>query len=270
MLGSSRGAFAAGRDTFAQVLQGGVDRTALADELLAVSALLDGNVGLRRALADPTREAAAKRELVRRLFGDKLGAPALSVLRTLAGGRWANERDFADAVESLAVEAVVVEAETAGRLDELEDELFRFGRVVSGSPELRAAVSDRARTPEDRAELVTSLLSGKATPEALRLARQAVLAPRGRKFDRVMEDYQAVAAKRREQLTATVTSAVPLDQGQRERLAGALGRIYGDSVQLNVVLDPEILGGIRVQIGDEVVDGTILRRLDDARRRLAG
>jgi F-type H+-transporting ATPase subunit delta len=97
-----------------------------------------------------------------------------------------------------------------------------------------------------------------------------VLAPRGRRFDRTLEHYLALAAKRREQLTAVVTSAVDLDQAQRERLANALQGIYGKQVLLQVVLDPKVIGGIHVQIGDEVVDGTVLRKIDAARRHLAG
>jgi F-type H+-transporting ATPase subunit delta len=87
----------------------------------------------------------------------------------------------------------------------------------------------------------------------------------------VLEQYVAAVARRREQLTAIVTTAVDLDERQRERLAAALSSYYGGKdVHLNIVLDPSVLGGIRVQIGDDVVDGTILRRLEEARRLLAG
>ena len=97
-----------------------------------------------------------------------------------------------------------------------------------------------------------------------------MLAPRGRKFDRTMRDYLALAAKRREQLTAVVTAAVDLDEAQRQRLANALQGIYGKPIQLQLVIDPKVVGGIRVQIGDEVVDGTVLRKLEGARRHIAG
>ncbi len=104
----------------------------------------------------------------------------------------------------------------------------------------------------------------------MRLARQAVLAPRGRKLDRTLELYLALAARRREQITAVVTTATDLGEQQRERLSAALQNIYGKPVLLQVVLDEQVLGGVRVQIGDEVVDGTVLRRLDEARRHIAG
>jgi F-type H+-transporting ATPase subunit delta len=141
---------------------------------------------------------------------------------------------------------------------------------VAASPELRDALTNRNLPGEAKAELVSTLLVGKSSPETLRLTRQAVLEPRGRRLDRILEHVLSLAAKRREQLTAVVTVATDLDEPQRERLAAALQRTYGKPVLLQVVVDPAVLGGIRVQVGDEVVDGTVLRRLDEARRRLAG
>ena len=91
-------------------------------------------------------------------------------------------------------------------------------------------------------------------------------APRGRRFSAVIEDYLKTLAATRAHLAATVTSAVALDDTQRERLAAALTRVYGSQVHLNVVLDPTVVGGIKVEIGDEVVDGTVLRKLEGARR----
>jgi F-type H+-transporting ATPase subunit delta len=270
MLGASRSAFIASRDALAQAMHSGADWTVLGDELFAVTEAVDGSASLRRALADPSREASAKRQLVSRLFSGKITGATAGVLEAAVSQRWSADRDLTDTTESLAVETVVASAEAGNRLDNLEDELFRFGRVVAGTPALREALADRNATGEEKAALVGELLDGKVTPETARLARQAVLAPRGRRFDRVLESYLAVAARHREQLTATVIAAVPLDDTQRGRLARALGSIYGRAIQVNVVVDPQVLGGIRVQIGDEVVDGTILRRLDEATRALTG
>ena len=97
-----------------------------------------------------------------------------------------------------------------------------------------------------------------------------MLAPRGRKLDRTLEGYLALAATRRDQLTAVVTAATDLTEQQRQRLSSALQNIYGKTIVLQVVRDEQVIGGIRVQVGDEVVDGTILRRLDEARRHIAG
>ena len=270
MQGSSRAAFAAGHDAFAAALGSGADGSALAEDLFGVTGALDSSASLRRALVDPSRDAKAKRGLVEGLFGPKISAGAIGVLKALVSQRWADDRDLGDATESLAVEAVVASAETAGRLDALEDDLFRFGRVVAADPGLRDALSAHGGDENVKAALVETLLEGKASAETIRLARQAANSPRGRRFGRVLESYLAIAAKRREQLTATVTAAVAMDDTQRQRLAQALSGIYNRPVQINVVLDPAVVGGIRVQVGDEVVDGTILRRVQEVERALLG
>ena len=268
MQGSSRAAFAAGHDAFAATLGSGADWSALAEDLFGVTGALDSSASLRRALVDPSRDAKAKRGLVEGLFGPKISAGAISVLNALVSQRWSDDRDLGDATEALAVEAVVASAESGDRVDALEDDLFRFGRVVAADSGLRDALSAQGGDENAKAALVGALLNGKASAETIRLARQAASSPRGRRFDRVLASYLAVAAKRREQLTATVTAAVAMDDAHRSRLAQALTGIYHRPVQINVVIDPAVVGGIRVQVGDEVVDGTILRRVQEAERAL--
>jgi F-type H+-transporting ATPase subunit delta len=270
MRGSSRAAGLAGSKALDAALAGGVDRAALGDELLAFTGIIDGSATLRRALADPSRDASQKQALAESLLTGKVSPEAVVIVKNLVGQRWSTERDLSDTLEDLGVEAILAGAETSGRIDRVEDELFRFERTVAGNPQLRDALTNRVPPGTAKAELVSSLLEGKAAAESVRLARQAVLAPRGRRLDRTLEHYLALAAKRREQLTAVVTVASDLNAQQSERLAAALERIYGKPVLLQVVLDPHVLGGIRVQVGDEVVDGTVLRRLDEARRRLTG
>lgn len=268
MQGSSRAAFVAGRNALAAALDSGADPAGLAEDLFGVTGALDSSASLRRALVDPSRDASAKSGLVENLFGPKLSPAATGILKVLVAARWADDRDLGDATESLAVESVVALSEAADRLDALEDDLFRFARVVEAGAGLRDALSAQGGDESVKAALVETLLQGKASAEAIRLARQAAVAPRGRRFGRVLESYLSIAAVRREQLTATVTTAVALDEVQRQRLAKALSDIYKRAVQVNVVLDPAVIGGIRVQIGDEVLDGTILRRLQEAERAL--
>ena len=126
MQGSSRAAFAAGHDAFAAALASGGDASALGEDLFAVTGALDSSASLRRALVDPSRDTKAKRGLVEGLFGPRISAAATDVLKALVSQRWADDQDLADATESLAVEAIVATAEAAGRLDALEDALFRF------------------------------------------------------------------------------------------------------------------------------------------------
>jgi len=292
MRGSSRTSAAAVEDAFAAKLDAGtaadaggvtgvvgravdrvlgreVDRQQLGEDLFAVTSAIDGTISLRRAVADPSRPGEAKAALVERLFHGKICDDALDLVKVAAAERWSGDRDLTDTLESLAVASVVAGAERDGRADQMEDELFRFERIVAGNPGLRDALTDRRASAEGKERLVSSLLEDKASPETLRLVRQAVRSPRGRRFDRVLESYLGIAATRRDQLAATVTTAVDLDEEQRRRLAAALSNLYdGKRVHLNVVVDPAVIGGIRVQIGDDVVDGTILRRLDAAKRHL--
>lgn len=270
MRGSSRAAAIAGSKALEAALAAGADRRNLAEELLAVTALIDGSATLRRALADPSREASGKQALAERLLAGKVSAETVLVVKALVGQRWATERDLSDTVEQLGIESLLAQAEANGEIDRVEDELFRFERIVAGNPELRDRLTNRQGDAQAKASVVGQLLEGKAAEPTVRLARQAVLAPRGRKLDRTLEGYLALAATRREQLTAVVTVASELTDQQHQRLAAALQNIYGKPVVLQVVRDPQVLGGIRVQVGDEVVDGTVLRRLDEARRHIAG
>jgi F-type H+-transporting ATPase subunit delta len=167
------------------------------------------------------------------------------------------------------VVAVVRSAEQSGQADALEDQLFGFERLVTENPELRDALSDPARSVEDKRTLLRGLLEGKATPATLLLAEQAV-AGSHRTVAVALEEYQKVAAAHRNRLVATVRVARELGEQDAQRLAGVLARQYDRPVHLNVVVDPEVVGGIRVEIGDDVIDGTVASRLDDARRRLAG
>jgi F-type H+-transporting ATPase subunit delta len=268
MHGPSRAAAVASRLAFTDALVAGADRPRLASELFAVVGVLDGSATLRRAVADPSREGADKAQVAERLFGGKISAEALGVLKGVFAQRWSSERDLSDTLEGYAVEAVIAEAEVGGHADRVEDELFRFERIVAADPALRTALVDQQAPADKRADLVSSLLREKVAPETLVLARQAVVAPRGRRFDRVVELYLETAAHRREQQTATVISAVPLTDDDRTRLAAGLSTIYGGTVHINTVVDPRVVGGVRVEIGDEVIDGTVIRKLDAARRAM--
>jgi len=244
--------------------------TGLADELFAVVGLLDTEHSLRRALADPGKPAAEKGAIAGALLHGKLSQRAEALVVAAAEAHWATPGDMVDAIEELAIETMVLAADADGELDDLEDELFRFGRVVAGQPDLRAALADASLPAEGKQSLLSALLDGKVTPVALRLISQVVLHPRGRSLVAALDLCASVAARRREQLIAVVRSAVELSATERRRLADALAASYGHQVHLNVVIDPSVMGGISIQIGDELIDGTVASRLADVRRKLAG
>ncbi len=219
MRGSSRAAAAGSREAFTGALAATASRSELAQELFGVVGVIDGNATLRRALADPSREGAEKAALAERLFGGKVSAETLVVLKGVVGQRWSTERDLSDTLEAYGIESIIASAETAGREDRVEDELFHFERIVAANEPLRGALGDQTVPADKRAALVDSLLSGKVADETLALARQAVTAPRGRRFDRTVSSYLETASARRDQQTATVTSAVPLT-ARRPRASG--------------------------------------------------
>ena len=271
MRGASRESLTAARDSLDALLgSGGVTAAAVGDELFEVADLLDAQPALRASLTDPSRTGEDKAALVRVLLAGKLTEPVIDFVEGTARGRWSANRDLADATDTLATEAVLTSAQQQGRLDSLEDELFRFARVVTATPTLRAALTDRALPAERKGGLVIELLKGRAGPETARLAARTVTHPRGRSLEAGLALLADLAAARRRRLVATVSAAVLLTEGQRERLAASLARQFGHDVHLNVVVDPDVVGGLRVTLGDEVIDGTLSTRLDEALRRITG
>jgi F-type H+-transporting ATPase subunit delta len=267
--GSSRASLALAKERLTEILAGGAGPGQLGDEMFAVTGLLDSEPKLRRTLADPTRETRAKEGLVRQLLAGRIGAPALELVSALAGERWSEPADLADAAEELAVLAIVEVAEREGSLDDVEDELFRFGRVVNAEPELRATLSNPFFPADRKRGLLNALLGGKVTGPAMRLVTQAAVQPRGRSLDASLDEFAHLAAERRERLVAEVHVATALTAEQRRRLAAALAAAYGHDVHLNVVLDPQVIGGMSVQIAGEIIDGSTASRLAELRRRLA-
>ena len=240
----------------------------LGTELFAVAQLLDSNGTLRRALTDPARSGEAKAGMVEQLLRGKVSDGTLPVLGAAVSGRWSSSRDLPDALDDLSVEADVAYADEQGKLDEVEDELFRLERVVARERALADKLGDRTLPLDKRQQLIRGLLEGKADPTTVRLAERGV-AGRGRSFTGSLTAYQTAAAARRNASIATVRVATDLTEQERDRLSAALSRQYGRAIQLNVVVDPDVIGGIRVDIGDEVIDGTIAAKLSDAQRRIA-
>jgi F-type H+-transporting ATPase subunit delta len=247
-----------------------VDLKALGADLLAVTGVLDREVGLRRTLTDPATSGQRKADLVTALIGGKVGAETLDLVSGMVRSRWASSRDLVDGIEQLAAFTEIIAADKAGALDEVEDELFRFGRVVAGSTELRSALTDSTAATTAKADLVKRLLDGKAKAETVQLVGALVTQPRGRSLEGGLEEYSRLAASRRERVVALVTAAVPLSDVQKERLGASLARMVGRQVHLNIDVDPAVLGGVRIQIGDEIIEGTIASRMDGARQGLAG
>lgn len=242
--------------------------SAASDDLYAIADLLTREVGLRRALADPGVPAQARRGLLDRLLGTQIGEIALEVLRVAAGARWSRPADLLVAVEELGAEALLASEQAAGALDEVEDELFRFSRIVDRTPRLSLALSDRGLPVERKNGLLDRLLDDRVRPATRRLIGRVVNNPRGRGVGREIEALAELASRRRQRSIAVVTVAHPIDEQQADRLRAAIARAFGTEVVLQLVIDPAVLGGVSVRVGGELVDGTVLRRLAEARRQL--
>jgi F-type H+-transporting ATPase subunit delta len=173
-------------------------------------------------------------------------------------------------LERLGVVAAAAEAESQRRLDDVEDELFRFGRIIAANSDLRRALADAAAPEEGKRELLRNLLEGKVAPSSLRLITQLVVHPRGRSLEVGLEEVGQLVAQQRRRLVAVVRSAVELTEAQKQRLEAWLRTSYGRDVHLNVEVDKRVLGGFSVRIGDEIIDTTIVGRIEEVRRRLAG
>jgi F-type H+-transporting ATPase subunit delta len=275
MQGESRASLAKAKDDLdtliGHISHGGMhkaDVATLADQLFAVQHVLDREISLRRAFTDPSSTPAARAALARRLFGDQIGETAADVVANLVSSAWAAPRDIVDAVEQLAVQALYSVALAEGKLDDVEDELFRFGRIVDREPALLLALTDPAVPTDRKLGLVETLLDGKATDTTIRLVRELVASPRGQTLGVNLAEYVRLAAERRDRLVARVTAAVPLTEEQASRLAAALAEQLGRQVHLNIELDPAVVGGMTVQIGETVYDGSVASRLAEAARRL--
>ncbi|MGH3277333.1 MAG: F0F1 ATP synthase subunit delta [Streptosporangiaceae bacterium] len=268
MRGASRASLAEAKGRLA-ALAAQPDRPAgLSEDLFAIVALLDAQPPLRRALADSSRGRGARASLVASLLTGKVGERAIELVSAVVTSPWSAPADLVDALEQLAVLTVVIEADRAGRLDDLEDDLFRFGRVLGTEAELRAALGNPFAPADAKRALVDSLLAGRASPQTVELVTQAALAPRGRSLDRTLEEYARLAAEQRERLVAEVRVAIELSAARRSRLAAALRGAYGHDVHLNVVLDPQVMGGMIIRVAGEQIDGSVASRLAEARRGL--
>jgi F-type H+-transporting ATPase subunit delta len=241
----------------------------LGNELFAVVDVLDHEPALRRALTEPAVPPESKFEMLDSLVGGKIARPAMDVLKTAVTKRWSRSSDLADGLEEVAITAVASSADEAGKLDDVEDELFRFGRILDAEPHLREALADAGASVEGKRELLDHLLGRKVGKVTRTLLDQLVVG-RHRTLARGLAHYQEVLAARNERLLATAWVAKPLSEANKGRLTKALTAMYDQPVHLNIVIDTDVLGGVRVMVGDDLIDSSIETRLADAHRRIIG
>ncbi|MGV8876861.1 MAG: F0F1 ATP synthase subunit delta [Rhodoglobus sp.] len=234
-------------------------------ELFAAGRVVGESAQLRSAVADPAADAHDKAALIGSVFSS-LSASARTVLSAIVSARWSNADDLLAAIEEIAIRSVAKSATTSVAI---EDELFAFGAMVSSDPELELAVGSKLGSGQSKSKLVHDLLTGKISPQAEEIIDHLVQQPRGRRMGELIATAADIVADQAGTSIATITTAAPLTQSQRERLRVGLTKNHGRELKLNVRIDPSLIGGVRVQIGDEVIDGSVSTKLNDLRIQLA-
>jgi F-type H+-transporting ATPase subunit delta len=242
----------------------------LAQELHAVAQLLMTQPRLRRALADGSTAAERRAELASRLLENKVSASALQVVREAVSLRWSSPWDLVDALELVAADVLFVAAEGDRVLDQVEDELFRFERVLDSQSELAVLLDEATVSPQRRVQLLDALAADKVHPVTAELLRHAITSGRKHSVGLAIDDLLVRAAKRRNRSVAKVISAVDLTPEQQDRLTAALSELYHRPISVRTAVDPTVRGGLVVRIGDEIIDGSVAARMLQARAALAG
>ncbi|OBK52519.1 F0F1 ATP synthase subunit B/delta [Mycobacterium sp. 1081908.1] len=243
----------------------------LSSELVAVAKMLDGEIVVTRYLTVPAEDAAPRVRLIERLVSEKVGDATLDVLRAAVSERWSANSDLVDAIEHISRQALLEVAEREDKVDEVEDQLFRFSRVLDAQPRLAILLGDFGTPAEGRIGLLRKVLqnaSGRVNPIALALLSQTVELLRGEPAEVAVKFLAKVAVARRGEIVAQVSAAAELSDDQRTRLIEVLSRIYNHPVTLQLQTNPELLGGLLIAVADEVIDGTLSARLAAAHAQL--
>ncbi len=269
---ASRDALAAVVREFESIADGaGADTlTALGENLPAVAKLLDAEPTLNNLLAQASDDPAAKVRVAERLFGGKVDPATLDLLKAAVSQRWSTEANLIDAIEHVARLALLVRAERAGQAEEVENQLFRFGRLLDTEARLSRLLSDQMVPADHRVNLLKQVIesSGAVNATTAALLTQTVELLRGEAADVAVSQLAELAVARRGEVVAEVAAAAELTNEQAGRLTELLTRIYGHPVSIQLTIDAAVLGGLLITVGDEVIDGSISSRLEAARTGL--
>ncbi|KQQ27713.1 F0F1 ATP synthase subunit delta [Frondihabitans sp. Leaf304] len=260
----SREALASARGVLADL--GDAADLTTGEQLLNAGRIIGGSSKLLAYLADPAEDVVGKKAFLDRVFGE-FTQSARALLTSIVGSRWSSHGDLLAGIEEIGIRTI---AKSAPVGLSIEGELFAFGEVVASDAGLELAVGTKLSDGPAKSGLVERLLAGKASQQTISIVSQLVQQPRGRRIGELIRNASAIVADQSDELVAVVTSAAPIAQEQVTRLEAGLARQFGRNLRVNLVIDPSILGGLRVQVGDEVIDGTVSTRLSDLRLQLAG
>jgi len=261
---------------------GSATTQALASTESALTAATIGDLGVARELFAAARTIAESSQLSAALSAWGIPGEAragvvaqvfaafqpttLALLKAVAAERWSSLEDLIAGIEALAIRAAAIAEPKA----DVESELFEVARIVAANPELELALGSRLGEASAKGSLIESILTGRASEATTLIVSSLVQQPRERRVRSLLSRALRLVADQRGRTVATVYAATALDASQLERLGASLSERYGAQVALNLVVDPTVVGGVRVEIGDDVIDATVSSRLNDLRQRLAG
>jgi F-type H+-transporting ATPase subunit delta len=241
----------------------------LADDLFGIGSVLVGQPQLRRTLGDPATDPDGRAGLVARLLDGKVSALAIELTQAAVRLRWSSPWDLADSLELMANDSLFAAAESQNSLDEVEDQLFRFERILDAESSLTTLLDEQVVPASRRVALLEQVLGQKVGPITLSLLSHAVSSERTHGVTNAVHDLLDEASARRERSVARVLSAVELSASQETRLAAALTELYGRVISVRTAVDPSLRGGLVIQVGDEVIDGSVASRLANVKAALA-
>lgn len=254
-------------DSAASDLDGSALTTA-ASELTEVITFLTKNPVLRKKLTEDEDNPAGKQQLVSTLFGGKVAPIVVDVVASAAKQRWSSSADFLTGLRRQNALIVLTAAEREGVIEQVEDELFRVSRLLEANPQLASLLSDFTHPADKRNALLEKLIGGQVNEHTWNLLSHTITLLNGQPAELAVDHLAELAAARRGESVAHVVSAAPLSDEQTQRLSSVLGNIYGRTISVQTEVRPEILGGLRIGVGDEIIDADIATRLAKATETL--
>ncbi len=236
-------------------------------ELFDIVDTLDADRSLRIAVADSSLAAIQRAGLVSAVFAEKVSQFTLDLLVFAARQVWSTPREFRAGLVILGRRALLRSAEQQGQLLQVEEELFHLSRLLNKEAQLTLRLDDRSADRAARCDLLAKVLYGKVTAVTEALALQVI----GRRENNAIDDINAVskyAASLRGREVAYVITAAPLSDSQNQTLAEKLERIYGRAMSIHSEVDPSLLGGLTIRVGDEIIDGSTSGKLARLRGNL--
>ena len=245
------------------------DAWRIGNELFTITKVLDDSIQLERALTDPSRPVADKVAVLKELLGDNAHPMTMEIMTDLASRRWSRARDIANAVEDFGVDAMMYYADATDATLQVSIELSELHSALLNLPVVRAKLYDYQATSEARVKLFREVFSGKTLNKVtMRLAEHATCNLRRRRYLETIQWLINKFSRHMGESMVTVTTATPLKKEQIKRLVEVYSAKVGRQVHINSVVDPTVLGGMRIQVGDEVTDNTVVAQLQNLHRKV--